>query len=87
MPVTTEFEQAVTETIADLQKQVQTLSAKHRTAELLENTQEPKKTATIRMPSSLYDKIQAEAKSLKVSMNQLCMLKLAQPFDPGDAGQ
>lgn len=42
---------------------------------------EPPRMITIRMPRSVHAVLQAEAQSLKLSMNQLCMTKLLQRTD------
>ena len=40
-----------------------------------------KRTLTVRMPSSLYDAIMAEAKSRKISANKLAIAKLSVKCD------
>lgn len=38
------------------------------------------KTVTLRLPNSIHSELMAEAKSEGISLNQLCLAKLAKPL-------
>ena len=38
------------------------------------------KTVTLRLPDSIHNKLMAEAKREGISLNQLCLAKLAKPL-------
>jgi predicted HicB family RNase H-like nuclease len=38
------------------------------------------KTVTVRLPDSIHSELMAEAKSEGISLNQLCLAKLAKPL-------
>ena len=38
------------------------------------------KTVTLRLPNSIHGELMAEAKSEGISLNQLCLAKLAKPL-------
>ena len=38
------------------------------------------KTVTLRLPDSIHSELMAEAKSEGISLNQLCLAKLAKPL-------
>jgi len=39
------------------------------------------KTVTLRLPDSIYSELMGEAKSEGISLNQLCLAKLAKPLE------
>lgn len=65
---------------AEIQQMVAKL--RERTAEP-QDSREPTRVITVRLPKSLHESLRAEAHDRKTSMNKLCISKLLQIVDEG----
>jgi predicted HicB family RNase H-like nuclease len=63
--------------------QIQQMLAKLRekTSDSANNSKEPQRVITVRLPKSMHEALKEEAKQHKTSMNKLCISKLLQVVD------
>lgn len=68
---------------AEIQQMLATLREQNL---VREESREPTRVITVRMPKSLHESLRAEAHSLRTSMNKLCITKLLRVIDDAAGG-
>ena len=73
------FEQ--TQEYAEIQQMLAKLRERSKVVATTDDSQEPTRVITVRLPKSLHESLRAEAHERRTSMNKLCISKLLQVVD------
>jgi predicted HicB family RNase H-like nuclease len=70
-----------TQEYAEIQQMLAKLRERSKAVPMPDDSQEPTRVITVRLPKSLHESLRAEAHERRTSMNKLCISKLLQVVD------
>jgi predicted HicB family RNase H-like nuclease len=70
-----------TQEYAEIQQMLTKLRERSKSVPQTDDSQEPTRVITVRLPKSLHESLRAEAHERRTSMNKLCISKLLQVVD------